>query len=249
MDKQAENYQDWNQLLTFLADKSSSQIDEASLVILAGNCLPILAHKAAEIYQKGQVKKIFLVGGIGHATAKLHRNFEKQGIFLDPTLSESEMCFQYLKEKYRLPNEAFLLETASTNSGENARNALAILRQEGELPRQILLMNDPTLQRRTKATFEKVWQTENVKFINYVPFVPQVVAIGEEIQFTQPELDGQWSKEYFYALVLGEMVRLKDDENGYGPNGKGYMNHVEMPETVWSAYRRITAQFDERFVR
>lgn len=45
------------------------------------------------------------------------------------------------------------------------------------------------------------------------------------------------------------MVRLKDDENGYGPNGKGYMNHVEMPETVWSAYRRITAQFDGRFVR
>ncbi|MDB1656565.1 YdcF family protein, partial [Enterococcus durans] len=111
MDKQAENYQDWNQLLTFLADKSSSQIDEASLVILAGNCLPILADKAAELYQKGQVKKIFLVGGIGHATAKLHRNFEKQGIFLDPALSESEMCFQYLKEKYRLPNEAFLLET------------------------------------------------------------------------------------------------------------------------------------------
>lgn len=249
MDKQIENYQDWNRLLAFLADKSSNQIDGASLVILAGNCLPILADKAAELYQKGQVKKIFLVGGIGHATGKLHRNFEKQGFFLDPMLSESEMCFRYLKEKYRLPDEAFLLETLSTNSGENARNALAILRREGELPRQILLMNDPTLQRRTKATFEKVWQTENVKFINYVPFVPQVVAIGEEIQFTQPELNDQWSKEYFYALVLGEMVRLKDDENGYGPNGKDYMNHVEMPEVIWAAYRRIKARFNEKLVR
>lgn len=108
MDKQAENYQYWNQLLTFLADKSSSQIDEASLVILAGNCLPILADKAAELYQKGQVKKIFLVGGIGHATVKLHRNFEKQGIFLDPTLSESEMCLQFLKGMPRLGVDIFL---------------------------------------------------------------------------------------------------------------------------------------------
>lgn len=249
MKKQAENYQDWNQLLTFLADKSSSQKEEASLVILAGNCLPILADKAAGLYQNNQVKKIFLVGGIGHATAKLHRNFEKQGITFDSTLSESEMCFQYLKAKYRLPDEAFLLETVSTNSGENARNALEMMRREGELPRRILLMNDPTLQRRTKATFEKVWSTEKVQFINYVPFVPQVVAIGKEIHFTQPELNGQWSKEYFYALVLGEMVRLKDDENGYGPKGKGYLNHVEIPEEVWVAYQRIASQVSGKFSR
>ncbi len=33
-------------------------------------------------------------------------------------------------------------------------------------------MNDPTLQRRTRATFEKVWKGTGVEWCNYVPFVP-----------------------------------------------------------------------------
>ncbi len=250
-DKSIDTYEDWNQLLRFLADQKEGAIQEkkASLVILAGNCLPILADKAAELYLKGQVEQIFLVGGIGHATSKLRRNFEKQGVFFDALLSESEMYFQYLKEKYTLPEQAFLLETESTNSGENARNALTVLRKKGKLPRRVILMNDPTLQRRTKATFEKEWQTEPVEFFNYVPFVPKVVDIREEIRFFPSELNDQWTKDYFYALVLGEMVRLNDDEHGYGPNGKGYMNHVEIPESVWDAYERITADLDENFTR
>ena len=45
-------------------------------------------------------------------------------------------------------------------------------------------MNDPTLQRRTRATFEKVWQNEQTIFANAVPFVPEILHFSEEIIFT-----------------------------------------------------------------
>ena len=250
MTNQGEQLKDWNCLLSFLADASDQRTnDSAPIVILAGNGLPILADKAAELYLQGQVQQIFLVGGIGHATKVLRQNFAKQGVLFEDGLSESEMCFRYLTEKYHIPTERFILETTSTNSGENAQHALTILQKKGALPERIFLMNDPTLQRRTRATFEKVWKGTGVEWCNYVPFVPQLIELAEELHFSQPELNDQWSKDYFYALVLGEIVRLKDDEQGYGPNGKNYMNHVDIPQKVWSAYQRIRSSVSGTFLR
>ncbi|WP_165006329.1 MULTISPECIES: YdcF family protein [unclassified Enterococcus] len=238
-----DNRNDWNLLLSFLADAGSQTFDQldAPLLILAGNCLPILADKAAELYLNGQVQQLFFVGGVGHATKFLVENFAKQGYHFEDGLSESEMCYLYLKEKYQLPEDVVLLEKQSTNSGENAAFSLEILRSCKTLPSDILLMNDPTLQRRTKATFEKVWEQEEVTFTNAVPFIPEITQVTEDFLFSDSELNHQWTKEYFQALVLGEMIRLKDDENGYGPKGKGFIPHVEIPEEVWSAYQRLQA--------
>lgn len=249
MMNQVDRLKDWNCLLSFLADSNDRKEVKAPLLILAGNGLPILADKAAELYLNGQVKQIFLVGGIGHATKVLRKNFADQGMFFDKNQSESEMYFHYLTKKYQIPAEKLILETKSTNSGENAQNALAILRLKGKLPERILLMNDPTLQRRTKATFEKVWQKENVEWISYAPIIPKIIELEPELCFMPSELNGQWTREYFYALVLGEMIRLNDDENGYGPNGKNYMNHVDIPQNVWQAYQRIASVTNGQFLR
>lgn len=88
-----------------------------------------LLIKLTELYLQGQVRQIFLVGGIGHATKVLRQNFAKQGVLFEDGLSESEMCFRYLTEKYHIPTERFILETTSTNSGENAQHALTILQK------------------------------------------------------------------------------------------------------------------------
>ena len=62
MTNQGEQLKDWNCLLSFLADASDQRTnDSAPIVILAGNGLPILADKAAELYLQGQVQQIFLV--------------------------------------------------------------------------------------------------------------------------------------------------------------------------------------------
>ena len=49
---------------------------------------------------------------------------------------------------------------------------------------------------------------------------------------------GMWSMEHYLSLLLGEVERLRDDANGYGPNGADYIAHVDIPAKV-----EIAAQF------
>ncbi|MBO0480942.1 YdcF family protein [Candidatus Enterococcus courvalinii] len=248
----------WNQLLTFLADPPAMDAarhrQTAPLLILAGNGLPVLVDHAADLLRKKQIEQIFLVGGIGHATPILRRNFEEQGFLFSETLSESEMYRRYLQEKYHFSDAQLLVEPHSTNSGENAQFALDKLQELQLSPRKVLLMNDPILQRRTRATFEKVWENTTVEFENYVPIVPQLACWRDEdtntiMTFTQTELNYQWPSDYFKSLVLGEIARLHDDEYGYGPKGKGYLKHIEIPAEIWTAYQAILSQTKWQFSR
>jgi hypothetical protein len=52
-----------------------------------------------------------------------------------------------------------------------------------------------------------------------------------------------WEKQRFCELLVGEVARLKDDENGYGPKGKGFIGHVDVPEQVVQAARRVKEAF------
>jgi hypothetical protein len=48
-----------------------------------------------------------------------------------------------------------------------------------------------------------------------------------------------WSMRRFTALLLGEMGRLHDDEQGYGPRGADFIDHVDIPSDVQDAYQRL----------
>jgi len=46
--------------------------------------------------------------------------------------------------------------------------------------------------------------------------------------------------ERYLSLVLGELPRLRDDINGYGPLGRDFIVHVDIPaevETAWQILR------------
>ena len=63
-----------------------------------------------------------------------------------------------------------------------------------------------------------------------------------------------WEMERYLALLMGEIPRLLDDENGYGPRGKDFIAHVDMPKEVLAAYQELetllgdkTRQADSRW--
>jgi hypothetical protein len=47
--------------------------------------------------------------------------------------------------------------------------------------------------------------------------------------------------ERFLALILGEIRRLRDDRDGYGPKGRNFLPHVVIPEPVNESYERLLA--------
>lgn len=52
-------------------------------------------------------------------------------------------------------------------------------------------------------------------------------------------MDGIGTVDRYIQLLMGEIPRLKDDINGYGPNGKGYIEHVDIPYSVEEAYSKL----------
>ena len=127
-----------------------------------------------------------------------------------------------------------LLEKESTNCGENIQFAFKLLKKEDIIVKNILLVHDPLMQRRIDATARHY--APHINFDNYRCFLPVVENIGFELK---NNIWGLWSKERYISLLLGEMKRVIDDKDGYGPNGKQYIEHVEVPQKILAAYRYI----------
>jgi hypothetical protein len=144
---------------------------------------------------------------------------------------------------------------------------------------------DPTMQRRTQATFGRWWKelVAPQDIISFSPLLPQlrVSAEGTALEFvpesitmqppltdqqlaawqqqqlqragsadttSQPERSlsqqqGVWEVDRFISLLLGEIPRLRDDANGYGPAGKGFIDHVDIPKEVEAAWTRLSQQY------
>nr|WP_274619204.1 ElyC/SanA/YdcF family protein [Bifidobacterium amazonense] len=51
---------------------------------------------------------------------------------------------------------------------------------------------------------------------------------------------GMWDMNRYLTLLMGEIPRLRDDANGYGPAGRGYIAHEDIPESVASAHARLS---------
>lgn len=50
-----------------------------------------------------------------------------------------------------------------------------------------------------------------------------------------------WDVDRYRALLMGEVPRLRDDEEGYGPRGAGFIAHVDVPDEVERAWELLRA--------
>lgn len=52
---------------------------------------------------------------------------------------------------------------------------------------------------------------------------------------------GVWDVERYLSLLLGEIPRLRDD--GYGPAGKNFIDHVDIPASAEAAWDRLSQRY------
>ena len=57
------------------------------------------------------------------------------------------------------------------------------------------------------------------------------------------EIPGMWNMERYISLLLGEIPRLSDNEAGYGPKGKDFIAHVDIPEEVRNAFDELCKEY------
>lgn len=156
------------------------------------------------------------------------------------------------------PPAVLALEDVSRNCGGNARESLRVLRERGALADggRLLLLQDPTMQRRTDASFAH-WQAqpENAGaaaaavIASHAVFVPALALNeGGELVFAEAvraECEASWTLRRFVSLLLGEVPRLRNAPGGYGPRGAGFIAAVDVPAEVEDAWLRLSQRFGD----
>lgn len=223
----------------WLAEDAWQPGQPVDLVILAGNAVIPTIDAACSI-AAAQEKPLLISGGIGHSTTFLYAAVARHPRYNTiPTTGRAEAAVlaDIARKFWQIPQERILVEDRSTNCGENARFSREMMRHHYPGAQRVLVVQDPTMQRRTMATFARVCRDEAAgpQWISHPGVTPVVENSNHGLVFPGGS-DGLWPVERYLSLVLGELPRLRDDLGGYGPAGRDFIDHVEIPEDVERAW-------------
>ncbi|EEY52814.1 YdcF family protein [Vibrio cholerae] len=185
------------------------QPDVADLILVLGSNDVRVAEHAAKLYHQGLAPYVLFSGGFGRFT---------QGVF---NHSEAE-TFAAIAKDAGVPEHAILLETQSTNSGENLHFSHQLLVQQAWPAKRILLVQKPYMERRAYATFMQQW--------------PESV---ESVQVSSPAgsffdyLTSELTSDFVLNAMLGDFERIRDYPT------LGFQITQPIPEPVMQAYQAL----------
>lgn len=194
---------------------------------------------------------MLIAGGVGHSTQLLcqtvqahprHRHISTAG------RSEADILNDIGVQCFGLSADQILLETASTNCGDNAVQARRVLEAAGDTHTRITLTQDPLMQLRTDASFRHVWRDRpDITFTSWPTLIPQLERAGDGLRFAGGHQQGMWSLPRFASLLLGEIPRLRNAPGGYGPRGAGFIAEVDIPADIEETYARLRPVLEADF--
>ncbi|MDF7680965.1 YdcF family protein [Enterobacteriaceae bacterium ESL0689] len=234
-----------NRLAQWLAEDDFS--DQATrppidIVVLAGNAVIPTIDAACQLAAERAVP-LLISGGIGHSTPFLYDavrhdpRYHQLAVAMRP---EAHILADIARQFWQIPAEKIVIEDRSTNCGENARFTREKLASLGDIPRCGVVLQDPTLQRRTMATFARAWQdaTFAPRWYSLPGYTPQLANTDSGLTFVDNP-GGLWPVERYLSLLLGELPRLQDNPQGYGPRGKDFITHVDIPADIMAAGEQL----------
>jgi hypothetical protein len=246
-----------NTIASFLAHgeiKSLLQADSVDAIVLCGNSvLPIAEHVFSALEANPDLAKYLVIcGGIGHSTQYLYQAVSSHPLYRSISnmvdgLPEAKVLELILEKYYASASMTqtglkILVEDKSTNCGANAIEAKKVLDKAGlTAPESLIVVQDPTMSLRTLAAFQKEYDGIDVSLKACPTFTPKVTVANGELIWDTPGLQPRqlWDMDRFLELVMGEIPRLRDNESGYGPKGKGFIGHVDIPEEVERAHEGL----------
>jgi uncharacterized SAM-binding protein YcdF (DUF218 family) len=181
-----------------------------------------VAERGAELFLDNWAPLLIFSGGLGAIT---------KGLWTEP----EAIRFSRIAESMGVPPEHILVEDKSTNTGENVRYTRDLLRRKALDPNRFIAVQKPYMERRTYATFRKVWPEKDL-----VVTSPQVSFDQYLDQYAHSTL----TPEDVIAIMVGDLQRIR-----LYPD-KGYQIRQEIPVSVWAAYEELVqAGFDKYLVK
>jgi uncharacterized SAM-binding protein YcdF (DUF218 family) len=182
----------------------------------------IVAERGAELFLEGWAPLLIFSGGLGAITKHLWTDAEADR-------------FARIAVDIGVPEERILIENRSTNTGENVQFTREMLAAKGLDPASFILVQKPYMERRTFATFSKVWP-------------------GKRIIVTSPRLSldeylARYSNQSLSAndvigIMVGDLQRIREYP------ARGFQIAQDIPDDVWEAYEALVrAGYDKYLLK
>ena len=197
------------------------QLEKADVILVLCSHDKKVAERGAQLFLDGWAPLLIFAGGLGSVTREM---------WSEPEADQ----FAEVAIGMGVPNERILIENKSTNTGENILFTKLLLAEKQMDPQKFILVQKPYMERRSFATFKKMWPEK------------EVLVTSPQVSFDE-YLGGYSNKEFSKDEVISIMVcdlhRIK-----LYPE-KGFQIHQEVPQHVWSAYEELVkAGYDQRLV-
>ena len=172
-----------------------------------------VAERAAQLYLEGWAPLVIFAGGLGSITSRRW------------SVPEANH-FATIATDRGVPAERILIENKSTNTGENILFTRHLLAERGLAPQTFILVQKPYMERRSYATFKRLWPEKQV-----VVTSPQV-SLDDYFSHRSPDAP---SDDDVVNILVGDLQRIRL----YGE--KGFQIPQEIPDEVWKAYEALVA--------
>lgn len=199
----------WDSLYT------ADTLQQADVIMAFGCADPLVGDRAAKLFLAGYAPLLLYSGGLGKGTLGRLEKSEAEN-YADTAL------------KLGVPAECMLLETRSTKTGENLRFSHALLCERGLRIRTAIVVHQPNMGRRIRATLEKQWPDRETQFL--------IAPADRSLEGYLQRLGAAGVEEYeMISNIVGDFQRM----DVYAR--LGYQTPQSMPPEAWAAYEQLKA--------
>lgn len=191
--------------------------EKSDCILVLGSHDLRVANRGAELYLQGWAPLLILSGGLGNFTS---------GMWTEPEADK----FARIAMEMGVPEKAILVESKSSNTGENILFTQQLLQQKNLDPHSFIVVQKPYMERRSYATFKRHWPDK--KLLVTSPQISFHDYPNEEIPL-----------EKVINIMAGDLQRIKVYPE------KGFQIFQEIPPEVWQAYEELVAAgFDKHLI-
>jgi uncharacterized SAM-binding protein YcdF (DUF218 family) len=197
------------------------RLERSEVVLVLCSHDTAVAERGAQLYLEGWAPLLAFSGGLGGITKNL---------WSEP---EAEL-FASIARGMGVPGSDIVVETRSTNTGENVRFTRELLAGRGVGPRSLIVVQKPYMERRAYATFKNYWPE------------PRVVVTSPQVSFEEylkNYSNSALTEDDVVGIMVGDLQRLSVYPE------KGFQIPQEIPADVWAAYEELVrAGYDKYLV-
>lgn len=184
---------------------------DAILVLCSHDLL--VAERGAQLLLDGWAPLLIFSGGLGVITKHM---------WSEPEADQ----FARIAVRMGVPAGQILIENKSANTGENVAFTKQLVLDKKLNLNKFIVVQKPYMERRSYATFKKVWPEKEV-----IVTSPQVSFEEYVARYANKKL----SADDVISIMVGDLQRIKLYAE------KGFQIPQEIPAEVWSAYEQLIA--------